>query len=220
MVIDVNGVQLFYEKTGQGPPMVLLHGNSEDHTIFANLVQALKEQYTLYAVDSRGHGQSSKVPHIGYHDMAEDIAALVTQLYLKRPVLVGFSDGAIVGLLLAGSHPALLGGLVSCGANINPGQLKKWFRLVAWLGWRFTKDDKLRMMLEEPQITPEDLGRIAVPTLVLAGSRDILPTAQTREIAAAIPNATLQILQGQTHSSYIGNCNVLVQAMRPFLQTL
>lgn len=61
MFIKVNGVRLFYEKMGSGPAMIMVHGNEEDHRIFDNASDLLKKHYTLYLVDSRGHGQSDRV---------------------------------------------------------------------------------------------------------------------------------------------------------------
>ena len=56
MVIGVNGIQLYYTKTGQGRPLIMVHGNGEDHTIFDEAVGVLKEHFTCYCIDSRGHG--------------------------------------------------------------------------------------------------------------------------------------------------------------------
>ena len=61
MFIHVNGVHLFYEKQGTGKPLILLHGNEEDHRIFDEAIELLKKHYTVYAVDSRGHGQSARI---------------------------------------------------------------------------------------------------------------------------------------------------------------
>ena len=54
MVIGVNGIQLYYTKTGQGRPLIMVHGNGEDHTIFDEAVGVLKEHFTCYCID--GHG--------------------------------------------------------------------------------------------------------------------------------------------------------------------
>ena len=73
MLIGVNGIELYYEKTGQGRPLIMVHGNGEDHTIFDEAVGVLKENYTCYTVDSRGHGQSSPCKELHYKEMAQDI---------------------------------------------------------------------------------------------------------------------------------------------------
>ena len=108
MNIKVNGIDLYYEKTGQGCPIVLLHGNGESHDIFAVLIKRLSPNYTVYAIDSRDHGKSGKVKSLDYGDMMEDVAAFIRQLDIESPVLYGFSDGGIIGLLLAIKYPALI----------------------------------------------------------------------------------------------------------------
>ena len=83
---------------------------------------------------------------------------------------------------------------------------------------RVTKDEKVAMMLQEPDITPQMLASIQTPTLVLAGQRDILSEKYTRDIANSIPGSELQILQGETHGSYIKHGERLLDAAGPFLR--
>ena len=92
MVIGVNGIQLYYTKTGQGRPLIMVHGNGEDHTIFDEAVSVLKEHFTCYCIDSRGHGQSSPCKELHYKDMAEDMIAFMTELDLSDAAFYGFSD--------------------------------------------------------------------------------------------------------------------------------
>lgn len=217
MFVSVNGVDLFFEKSGAGKPIILLHGNSEDHTKFDSLSEMLAANYTVYALDSRGHGQSSKTDTISYKDLMEDVAAFIKKLEIERPILLGFSDGAIIGLLLSSEYPDILSALISCGANTHPEQLRKWFIVLTKFGYFSTKDPKMRMMFTEPCIPADDLRKIKVPTLVIAGSRDILPERYTREIAKNIPGSECLILPGETHSSYIKHSRRLYAAIGPFL---
>lgn len=220
MLISVNGLELFYEKSGAGKPIILLHGNSEDHTKFDSLAEKLALKYTVYALDSRGHGQSSKADTISYKDMMEDVAAFINELGIEKPILLGSSDGAIIGLLLSSEYPDILSALISCGANTHPEQLRKWFIMLTKLGYFCTKDPKMKMMFSEPDISEDDLGRIKVPTLVIAGNRDILSEQYTREIAQNIPGSKCLILRGETHSSYIKHSGRLHAAIRPFLERI
>ena len=105
MILAVGAVELFYEKQGKGRPLILLHGNGEDHHIFDESVDALAKEWTVYRPDSRGHGQSSPVREFHYQDMAEDIISMIEELQLVRPCLYGFSDGGITGLLIAAQRP-------------------------------------------------------------------------------------------------------------------
>ena len=89
---------LFYTKTGNGRPLIMVHGNREDHTIFDEAIGVLKEHFTCYAIDSRGHGKSSPCRELHYKDMAADMIAFMTELDLTDVAFYGFSDGGIVGL--------------------------------------------------------------------------------------------------------------------------
>ena len=101
MIAQVNGIELFYEKAGEGRPLLMVHGNGEDHTIFDRAVGLLKKKYTCYAVDSRCHGRSSAFAELHYEDMARDMIAFMEALDLEDVIFYGFSDGGIVGLLAA-----------------------------------------------------------------------------------------------------------------------
>ena len=169
MYIEVNGVTLYYEVSGNGPAILLVHGNGEDHSIFNETAELLRETYTVYALDSRDHGKSSRVKTLGYEAMAEDVAEFVRKLKLENPCYCGFSDGGIIGILAAVRYPELFSKLVLCGANAYPQGLKwYWLKLFALLE-TVNHDPKLLMMLKEPQITVKELESIPVPVLLLAG---------------------------------------------------
>ena len=80
MKIAVGDVELNYEMIGSGDPLIMVHGNSEDHTIFTEAAEVLKEHYTCYLVDTRSHGKSSKVKQLHYLDMAQDYIGLINAL--------------------------------------------------------------------------------------------------------------------------------------------
>lgn len=203
MILAVGAVELFYEKQGKGRPLILLHGNGEDHHIFDESVDALAKEWTVYRPDSRGHGQSSPVREFHYQDMAEDIISMIEELQLVRPCLYGFSDGGIIGLLIAAQRPELLSGLIISGANLNPKGLKRFPLWMYRAAWFFSRSPKLRLMLTEPNLSQEDLARISVPVWVTAGQRDVIRKEHTKRIAEAIPVSGLRIAQGESHSSYV-----------------
>ena len=217
MLIGVNGIELYYEKTGQGRPLIMVHGNGEDHTIFDEAVGVLKENYTCYTVDSRGHGQSSPCKELHYKEMAQDIIAFMTELDLEDVAFYGFSDGGIVALLVA-MNCSRVTNLVVSGANITTKGTKLWFRL--WLkGMSIRKKDPLiELMKNEPFISTAELSAIKVKTLVTAGSRDLIREEETRAIAEAIPQARLMILKGETHGSYIVHSTKIADILTKELQ--
>lgn len=203
MKITVNHMALFYEVVGSGDPLVMVHGNGEDHTIFDEAVKLLGQHFTCYLLDSRGHGQSQKVTEYHYADMAEDVYQFIQALQLEHVTYYGFSDGGIIGLLLAVSHPGLLDRMILSGANTRPEAVRKWLRTVFRLLNRIHRNPLFTLMLTEPHISREQLQAITVPTLVLAGSKDLVLEEDTRFIAESIPNATLKILEGEGHETYI-----------------
>ncbi len=205
MYITVNGVRLYYEKTGAGRPLVMVHCNSMDHKIFRRAVKTLSRRFTVYCPDSRDHGKSEKVKTLHYADMAEDMFRFIEALGLEKPAYYGFSDGGIVGLLLASAHPDLLSALIVSGASLRPDSTKDlplcFFRLWSHVD----RSDKMRIMLREPDITDEMLRSIRVPTFVTAGERDLIKLSHTRHIAETVPGAELKIFSGAGHTGYIVN---------------
>lgn len=196
-------MKLFSEITGSGMPLLLLHGNGEDHTIFNESARILSEHFTVYAIDSRGHGKSPAESVFHYSDMAEDIIELIHDHALVKPYIYGFSDGGIIALLAAMAEPDLPKAIAVSGANLSPSGLGFGSRLAMKLQYLFTRNPLLKLMLCEPHITPEMLSRIQVPTLVLAGEHDLIREKETRTIAASIKNSELMIIPNEDHSSYI-----------------
>lgn len=203
MKITVNNVELFYEVVGSGDPLVMVHGNGEDHTIFDRAAELLSGHFTCYLLDSRGHGQSQKVTEFHYDDMAEDVYQFIQALHLEHVTYYGFSDGGIIGLLLAGRHPGLLDKMIISGANTRPDAIRRWLAVVFRIINRIHKNPLFTLMLTEPHISKEQLQAIDTPVLVLAGSKDLILEENTRFIAEHIPGATLRILEGEGHETYI-----------------
>ena len=218
MIINVNGVPLYYKKSGQGDPIILLHGNSQDHTIFADLIEKLSADYTVYAIDSRDHGKSGKVQHLSYMDKMEDVLAFITVLEIKKPALFGFSDGGIVGLLLAINHPDVLSKLMIGGANTHPSGAKSFLLALGKILYFFTRNNKVKLMLTQPDISDAELNRIITPTLVVAGQKDAIKEAHTASIAKNIPESKLLILKGENHGSYISDSSKIYDIIISFLE--
>ncbi len=197
------GLKLYYEVSGSGEPLMMLHGNGEDCTIFDQAVPLLEQRFTVYRVDTRGHGKSSPVEEFHYEEMAEDIRQLIEGLQLEKPTVYGFSDGGILAVLLAIRHPELLGRILGSGVNCNPrGMVRRFF----WLGkviYFFTRDPKFKLMLTEPNITDEMLESISIPVFMTAGSKDLVRAAHVWHMDRHIPGCVTRIFQGEDHGSYI-----------------
>ncbi|MBR5112713.1 MAG: alpha/beta hydrolase [Clostridia bacterium] len=203
MFITVNGIRLYYEKSGEGRPLIMVHCNSMDHKIFNRSVKLLQSRFTVYCPDSRDHGKSEKVKTLHYEDMAEDMYQFIKDLGLEKPVFYGFSDGGIIGLILASRYPDLLSALIVSGASLRPDSTKdlpmRFFKLWSHVD----RSDKMRIMMREPDITDEMLGAIRVPTFVTAGEKDVIKESHTRHIAETIPGAQLKLFPKAGHTGYI-----------------
>jgi pimeloyl-ACP methyl ester carboxylesterase len=217
MIISVNNVHINYEVYGKGKPIILLHGNSENHKIFDKLIEKLKKDYKVYAIDSRCQGDSEKTKEISYELMAQDTIEFIKKLEIKKPILYGFSDGGIIGLLIAIKEPYLLLKLIVSGANLNPNAMSKAMLNISKLVYFVTRNKLFKMMINEPNIQPEELMKIKIPTYVLAGEKDIIKQDHTELIANNIPNSVLKIVKNENHSSYIIHNDKIYEIIKDFI---
>lgn len=211
MFLDTGKIKLYYEKTGTGKPIILLHGNGEDHKIFNKTVQILKNHYTVYAIDSRDHGKSGKVNELHYEDMADDIYDFITMLGIEKPIVYGFSDGGILALILAVKHQDILSKIIVSGVNAAPNGLKTIHILTYKISYFFHKNPKVKMMLTEPNISDNMLKSIKIPAVITAGSNDMIKQRHMQHIADCIPNSTFTIFKNELHGSYIVNSTKIAE---------
>ena len=217
MKILVNNVNLYYEEYGNGQPIILLHGNQETHEIFDKLIDKLKDNYKIYAIDSRCHGKSENPIDISYDLMCDDIIDFIKELNIEKPILYGFSDGGIVGLLITIKEPDLLSKLIISGANITPDVLTFFDNMITKLFYFFTRSKYIKMMLDEPNIPLRDLKKINIPVHVLAGEKDVIKYEHTKLIADNISNSTLEIIKNENHGSYIIHSDKLYEIIKKYI---
>lgn len=211
-----NGVKLNYEVCGEGNPFILLHGNGEDSSIFEVLISELKRDFKVYAIDSRSHGESDVAP-LSYYLMAEDVRCFIEELKLENPIVYGFSDGGIVAIILASRYPELVNTIIASGANVIPKGLKWYLRLLYRVQNRIKPSPYLKLMINEPHLSADDLNKIKANALILCGSRDMIPYKHSEFIATHVPNATLKVLKGESHSSYVINSPKLYGIIKEYL---
>ena len=202
-------IKLSFTEAGSGAPLILLHGNGEDGTYFDPHIPALARHFRVIALDTRGHGKSPRgsAPFtIG--QFARDLGDFMDAQGIERASLLGFSDGGNIALTFALEHPKRVGRLILNGANLDPSGVKRSVQIPIVLGYglsavlaRFSPEaarraELLRLMVREPHIRPSELGRITAPTLVIAGTHDMIREKHTRLIARSLPNALLEIIPG------------------------
>ncbi|MDL9978146.1 alpha/beta fold hydrolase [Microbacterium sp. ASV49] len=207
---------LHVEVRGDGPPVLLIHGNSGDLHYFDHNVPALERHFRVAAMDCRGQGRSARGDGpLTIRRMADDAADVIRTLQIDdEPFdVVGFSDGANVAMTLAVHHPELVRRLVLNSGNIT----RQGMHMSLRVQLRFADEllqrkrqhgvlpvvrhehELMRLMLDQPGITTEQLAGITAPTLVMAGSKDLIRREHTRLIAKLIPGAQLRIIVDGTH---------------------
>lgn len=209
MKIKVNNIELAYEKSGSGAPLILLHGNGDDHHIFDVIVSKLKNDFTVYAIDSRNHGESTATEDYSYEVMAKDIYSFITELNLEKVNLVGFSDGAIISLILAMNHAECINRMALLGVNLKPDDFTEESYQFVKEGYEETQNPLFKLMLEHPDIELDEVKNVITPTLVIAAQQDIFKPETFVNLTNALPNAQLKIMDGHEHDSYIVNRDLL-----------
>ncbi len=218
MFIKVNDIELYYEVLGKGEPLIMVHGNSEDHTIFDTASEVLSKNFTCYLIDSRGHGNSTKTNNLDYRIMAEDIYAFVKALNLEGCSYYGLADGGIIGLIVASKYPELLKNLIISGVNTNPRGIKPWTYYAFKMFNFFHPTARFKMLLEQPNIKDEELQQIKSKTLVLIGNHDLVLEEHVKHIASQIKNATLNIIDGEGLGSYVVHREKIAHIITEFLR--
>lgn len=210
-------ISLYYQEQGEGEALFLLHGNGEDGTYFANQISFFSDRYRVIAVDTRGHGKSPRgTAPFTMEQFAMDLHSLMEKLQIQRGIILGFSDGANIAMKFALKYPNQVKALILNSGNLNTKGVKRSIQIPIEIGYRFAKlfagkseeakshMEILGLMVNEPNIRPEELCAIQAPTLVIAGTKDMIKTAHTKLIADHIPNAKLCVIPGD---HFIANKN-------------
>ena len=210
-------IQHHYIEQGEGFPLFLLHGNGEDTTYFEHQMEPFARHFRVIAIDTRGHGQTPRgEAPFTIRQFAEDLLAFMDRMGIEKAHILGFSDGGNIAMLFAMAHPERVGKLILDGANLDASGVKWKIQIQIEIGYRMAKlfarkspearknAELLGLMVNDPNVKPEELARIQSPTLVMAGDKDMIKDGHTRLIAQSIPGAELAIIPG-TH--FIANQN-------------
>lgn len=219
----VNGIKIWYATFGQGEPVILLHGGLANSNYWGNQVRSLQDKYQVIVMDSRGHGRSSRdnKPY-GYDLMASDVIGLMDHLKIPKATIVGWSDGAIIGLDLAMKHPDRVSKLFAFAANSDPSgvadiskskvfnafiaRAEKEYRELSPTpdGYKAFLTQIEKMWASQPHWTAKDLATIRVPTWIVDGDHDeAIKRPNTEFMAAKIPGAGLLLQPEVSHFSFI-----------------
>lgn len=117
--VNVDGINIAYERKGKGQPLILIHGYPLDHTIWNGVVTSLSDEFDLIVPDLRGFGESDVMEaDDSIIDYATDMAGLLNHLKIKKATLAGHSMGGYVALAFAREFPERITGLGMVSAQI------------------------------------------------------------------------------------------------------
>lgn len=202
-------ITLYYQEKGNKEPFILLHGNGEDGSYFKNQIDYFSDRYRVIALDTRGHGKSPRgIKPFTIEQFACDLYDFMASLEISNAVILGFSDGANIAMKFAIKYPNKVKALILNGGNLNPKGVKKSTQIPIEIGYKIARRfasksidakknaEMLGLMVNEPNIEPNELSKITAPTLVICGKNDMIKESHTKEIAKNIPNARLSIIKG------------------------
>lgn len=239
----VNGIKLWYAEYGHGAPVILIPGGFGFAAWWGHQIPVLAKHYRVIAIDSRGQGRSSHDPaaQITYRLMASDVLGLMDHLHIRKSALVGWSDGAIIGLELAIHHPERLTKLFAFGANTDPSGYHNsrerspaqnavvdgYSRLMrsGFLELSPTPGDfdafhrKMSDLWNtHPRITAAQLQGIRVPTWIVDGDHDeIIKRGNIDFQFSQIPDARELIVPGASHFAFLQQPQAMDAALLDFM---
>ena len=217
---DVNVHYRIYGEKGK-QPLLLIHGNGGSCNSLSEAATYLANDYTVYVPESRCHGQSSDPGEITYKLMAKDIYEFCKKLKIKKPYIMGHSDGGINALTVACEYPDLPGAIISCGANTVPSEFKPYFTIGVKLNNIFHPDKLNDLMLTLPDFTKEDFAKIKCPSYIVAAEFDIMWLSDNVYIADCIENSRFSIIKWANHGSYMSHDGKQAYALaKGFFDTL
>ncbi len=207
-LVEANGIAQYVETHGTGDPLILLHGGLGSGEMFGPILPAMADHHRVILVDLQGHGRTADIDRpLDVRLMADDIAALIDELGLDQPDLMGFSLGGGVALHVAIKYPEKIRRLVVVSTNsrtdaIYP-EMREQQGQVGAAAAEFMKDtpmyelyqrvaphpeafprllDKIGEAMAVPFDVTAEVGGLQVPTLLVAGDADMAPPSHYVEL--------------------------------------
>ena len=222
--VDINGVRTYYEVTGEGDPVFLLHGGLCTAESWDAQTAELSKTYRVYVPEQFAHGRTRDIEGpLSYEAMAQHTIALMESLGVESAHIGGWSDGALVALLVALRRPKMVRKLILIDQYVELEKAPEWI-MPMFENWTpaeappFLRDaycalspdgpehfpvvfEKLRTLWLSPTgVEIGDLAHVASPTLVLAGETGSFTFSHLGEVVAALPDVQVAMVPGTSHA--------------------
>lgn len=229
---EVNGLHMYYEIHGSGFPLVLIHGGgSTIGTSFGRILPALAKTHQVIAVEMQAHGHTADIDRpLSFSQDADDVAALLAKLGIRKADVFGFSNGASTTLQIAIRHPELVNRIVVASTMYKRDGAYPWL-------WEMMKDptfagmpqpykdaflqinpdpNALHRMYERDvarmqsfrDVSDADIASIPAPALIIIGDNDVVRPEHAVEMYRKMKHARLAIFPGG-HGEYMGELTTL-----------
>lgn len=218
MFKTINGFKMRVMVKGQGPIIVMIHGNGEDQSIFKELKQSLTDSYQIYTYDARNHGESEKGLPMSYEIMSDDLNAFLEEYDLKDVCVLGFSDGGIVTLHSTINQNPRITKQILLGTNLTLDALNPKELAFMRESYEKSKDVFTKLMLDQTPISLEQCASIKISTAIFYGEDEPFTKKSIDDIHKAIKKSKLYIVKGHNHGSYINRSNYLEDFIRGFVK--
>lgn len=240
--VDVGPVHTWFETRGEGVPLLLMHGGLETNASWGAQLDALAEHFRVVAPERRGHGHTPDVEGpISYRVMTDDTIRFLEEVVGGPAHLVGWSDGAVVALMIALERPDLVRRLVLIGGNVDRTAFVPAFHDAVELPadspvyqpfravyeavspdgpdhWPTVFAKLTRMWRTEPDIPFDALAGVRARTLVMVGDDDLVTLEHTIALYRAIPDAELAVVPGASHLAPLEKPGLVNRVLLDFLR--
>lgn len=250
--VEINGMQMYYETSGEGEPLIVLHGAYMNIPSMGEIIEELAETHRVYALEFQGHGRTTDIDRpITYPNLAGDVAAFMDTVGIEKADVFGYSMGAIAGLRLAIDRPEKVDQLVfASGAYDLEGWQPAFTEFIPQMTVEmFTAMpmaaeyrnlapnpdgfpalvEKLIALEKEPMARGEEVVAVKTPVLIIAGDADVstlehnvalfrlLSGGGMGDMGQPLPASRLAILPATSHTAVIGQDDLLMEFIDPFL---
>ena len=246
--VEVNGMQMYYEVSGEGDPLVVLHGAYMNIPSMGAIIPRLARTHKVYALELQGHGRTTDIDRpITYPNLADDVA-----VDLKKADVFGYSMGAAAGLQLAIRHPEKVNRLIAASVAYDAEGWQPEFKayipqmsVEMFVGMPFAQAyrnlaadpngfpalvKKLIALEHEPMAWEADVRALRAPVLIISGDADVATLEHSvamfrllgggvmGDMGKPLPASRFAVLPATSHTAVITQPDLLYSFIEPFLK--